>query len=271
MTQLNMLFGALFRPRTTFARLAEGVRWVWAPAVLVLLAASLANVAATVPLQIKAQEELSRKEAAKVQKEMAEQGGVSGKGGVVVSADGPAGTDGAPVAISEGDIIQPNAGGGDSMLVLAMTSGLVFGAVGVLLSLFACATFFFVAGKVWAKKVPFRTFVSLTALAALPLAARDVVQAVYQSATGTWIQHQGISALVAAKDSLAPSGAAYGLLMQIDIWAVWALVLLYLGVSVGAGFERRRAFVGIAIFTAVAVLLRAAPAIVTGAFTGAMG
>jgi hypothetical protein len=259
MTQLNMLFGALFRPRATFTRLGEGVKWVWLPALAVLLAASLANVVATVPLQMKAQNAWTEQQTAQAEKDMAAQTGIKG-------GEGPA-----PAEIPADQIIGPTPGEDTTGNAIAMTAGLVFGVVGVVVSLLACATFFFVAGKVWAKNVPFGTFLSIVSLAAMPLAARDIVQAVAQSVMGRWIQHQGLSALVAAKDSLTPTGAAYGVLMQIDVWAIWALVLVYLGITAAAGFERKRALIGLGIFVVLAVLLRAAPAIVTGVFAGPMG
>jgi hypothetical protein len=59
--------------------------------------------------------------------------------------------------------------------------------------------------------------------------------------------------------------------MQIDVWAIWALVLVYVGITAAAGLERKRALIGLGIFTVLAVLLRAAPAIVTGVFAGPMG
>jgi hypothetical protein len=259
MTQLNMLFGALFRPRATFSRLAEGVKWVWLPALIVLVVASLANVAATVPLQMKAQTALAKKQEAKVQAEMAAQQVQMGNAGPSAGA------------IPADQIIGPAPGEDATGNALAMTAGLVFGVVGVVVSLLACTTFFFVAGKVWAKSVRFGTFLSIMSLAAMPLAARDIMQAVAQTVTGRWIQHQGLSALVAAKDAISPTGAAYGLLMQIDVWAIWALVLVYVGITAAAGFERKRALIGLGIFTVLAVLLRAAPAIVTGVFAGPMG
>lgn len=272
MTRMNMLFGALFRPKATFARLAEGVKWAWVPALVVLLAASLANVVVSVPLQVKANIDFANAQTA------GEDGGgrvVVGRGRTGVRVDAAeeekakAAEEAAKGPEGGGDIIGgPPADAEQQAIPLQMTAGLVFGAVGVIASLLMAALFFFVAGKVWAKRVTFTTYVSMVALAAMPLAARDILQTAYQAITGTWIQHQGISSFVAAKDAIVHGGLDYGLLSQIDVWAIWALALLYVGAKLSAGFEKKRALIAVGIFAVVTVLLRAAPAIMTGIFAG---
>jgi hypothetical protein len=57
----------------------------------------------------------------------------------------------------------------------------------------------------------------------------------------------------------------------VDVWSVWALVLLFLGISVTAELERKRAITALAIFTVVTMAMRALPQIVMGLFAGAAG
>lgn len=86
----------------------------------------------------------------------------------------------------------------------------------------------------------------------IPYILRDLVQAVYIAVTGQLLQYSGLSALVATGDQLK-DGANYvfGLLSQMDVFLLWHLVLIGLGVSALNRFGRLKTLFIVAVYLLV--------------------
>lgn len=242
---------ALFRPGRGVDGIAEALRWVWVPLVLLLVISVAAKTSVGTPLQMEAQQKAA-------QEQMKEQFGenfeeVSGPEGM------ESGPDGQPIeAVDAGSTI-------------VSTSAMVFAVLGAVFSVLYIATFFFVAAKTWANPVGYPVMLSVASLSMVPIAFRNLVQAAYMSATGTWLAHAGLGAMVAPAKLTDPPGAVYAFLSQVDLWVVWSLATLFGALmSQTVGISRKRATSGLLAFVAITAVLRAVPTFIAGVFMGAM-
>ncbi len=85
--------------------------------------------------------------------------------------------------------------------------------------------------------------------------------------SGRLITKPGLSYLVATGDQLKDSAnLAFYFLSGVDIFLVWDLILVTIGVAAAARFSRRKAF-GLAIgYWLLAVILGAVPVLISRAF-----
>lgn len=251
----HVLLG-LFRPTKGIDGAGDAVKWLWIPLTALLLVSVVVKVAVATPMsveavqaQVDAQMEkqlqsMPDEERRQYERDMAR-------------------------AEAEGEFTE------DQALEMATNitsiAAFVFGALGAAFAVLYIAVFFFVAAKTWAAPVKFATMLTIASFSLIPHALRNVIQAGYMAATGVWLQHSGLGALVAPADPTQPPGAAYAVLSQLDIWVVWGVALLLgalLSASVGIG--KKRAFSAVAVFVVITGVLQAVPTIVAGLFTGAM-
>jgi len=104
---------------------------------------------------------------------------------------------------------------------------------------------------------------NLVAWAGLPFGVRDLVRTLYVLLGHRLIQAPGLSGLLGA----SPEGSAlFGseLLALVDVYLVWHVALLVIGVRVQSDPGRGRAWGGVALTQAVALLLQALPAYLVG-------
>ncbi|MBF4510502.1 MAG: YIP1 family protein [Aeromicrobium sp.] len=256
MRALTSVLLGLFRPATGFDRAGAATRWLWMPllALLVLSVAIKAGVAT--PLQTAATEEQSRQA---LEREMEswpeEQRRQYERDMAQFEAD---------MGLEEGGAMQ-------AATSIAATAALVFGVLGAVAAVLYVATFFFVAAKTWASPVRYPVMLTVAALSLVPHAFRNLLQAAYMSATGTWLQHSGLGALVAPADPMQPPGVAYAVLAQLDIWVLWGLAILFATLlSQTVGFARKRAVTALLTFVGVTGVLQALPTIIASAFMGAV-
>jgi len=101
----------------------------------------------------------------------------------------------------------------------------------------------------------------------LPFALRDVVQTAYVLLRGRLIANQGLSYFVStgipAEDATSLS---YGLLAQVDLFALWHAVLVLVLLSAVPRFSRGKAFVLTAVYCALNLGLRLLPALLGRTF-----
>jgi hypothetical protein len=91
------------------------------------------------------------------------------------------------------------------------------------------------------------------------------------SATGTWLAHAGLGAMVAPAKLTDPPGVVYAFMSQVDLWVIWSLAILFGALmSQTVGIGRKRAASGLLAFVAITAVLRAVPTLVAGVFMGAM-
>ncbi|MGE5221816.1 MAG: YIP1 family protein [Omnitrophica WOR_2 bacterium] len=100
------------------------------------------------------------------------------------------------------------------------------------------------------------TAMNLVAWSSLPLAVRDLVRIVLAATTQQLIKYPGLA-------GFAPSGTsrldvfAGKFMALLDIYVIWQIVLLVMGVSAGNGLTRGKAIAGVLITILLALLLQA--------------
>ena len=121
----------------------------------------------------------------------------------------------------------------------------------------------------------FGAFFAMVAWAWMPLALRNLVQGLYMFATGETVYNQGLSGLVVdrAPAPITPGYRPYtmptsgqqalaALLGRIDIYTIWYLVLIALGVMAFARFSAKRAWLGTAGIWLLLTLLSLLPSLI---------
>lgn len=252
---LTMITG-LVRPARALDGIGTAVRWMWIPLALILVASVLVKSSVEAPLEAAAMQEQAdalfqesmeswpEEERAQYEKDMAE---MEASGDVVVDpTGGPA-------------------------LAIVSTAAMVFGVVGAIAAIIYIAVFFFITAKTQANPVGFPTLLTVASLSLVPHAVRNVIQAISMAASGNWIQHAGLGALVAPAEITDAPGVAYAILSQVDIWTIWGLLLIFGALlSATVGFQRKRAVTAMLVFIAVTGIAQALPVLATGALMGAM-
>jgi len=227
---------ALVRPAKGVDGMGAAIKWLWLPLTLLLVATVLFKVITTGPLMLAAEEESRQIVIAEQTKDMPEEERARFEQ-EVIAAEEQMDTDG-----------------------IVMTATIVFGILGAVASIVITGLFFFVAAKTSANPVGFPAMLSISALSFVPHALRNIVQTITMTVSGVWQQHQGLGSLVAPADATQTPGVVYGLLSQVDIWAVWALAILFGALlSKTIGFEKKKAVTTTVAFVAVAVLIKMVP------------
>lgn len=110
-------------------------------------------------------------------------------------------------------------------------------------------------------------WLSVTSLAAIPIALRDILQTAYMLLRNTPLLHPGLSAI--ADWTAAPlDRILYGLLGRVDAFTVWLAILLLLGAAVSSRFGRLKAGFSAFIYLIVAAIVASLPAILVGSLLG---
>jgi hypothetical protein len=200
------LFGWIDQPKKTLRYVIKESSWLlWLAPVLIILVASIIVTVVSAPLASEmsrqAAEEQLQAQMASVPEEQAEQ-----------------------VRSTMDTFTSP-------LFVAAM--GIAFTILGLILTwLFRGALLFFI-GYLLGTDSKYIQMVTLVLYAWLPFAFRDLVQAVYVLLNGQLPLHKGLSFLVASVDQAQNGGnLLYGLLGQIDVFLVWHLLLVGIGIAV---------------------------------------
>lgn len=102
----------------------------------------------------------------------------------------------------------------------------------------------------------------------MPLLMRSLLQTLNIAFSGTLPTHRGLAAYLAALGQPLPTGAHYALLsqMQLDLFALWNLMLLALGVLIVTELSRVKALLVTAGYWALATALSLIPILVSQLF-----
>ena len=250
MSTIRSVALALFRPAKGVDGAASALKWLWVPLALVLLGSVAVKTVVSTPLSIEASQQAVRDQ---MEKDLASMPEEERK------------------AIEESNKTEQTTVDEVSGSGIVSTSAMVFAVLGAALAIVYIATFFFVAAKTWANPVAYTTMLSVASLSLVPHAIRNVIQTVYMSSSGVWLQHSGLGAMVAPATPQDPPGAVYAVLAQVDVWVLWGLAILFFALmSQTVGISRKRAVTGIITFVAITGILQAIPTLVTGVFLGAM-
>ncbi|MCC6189833.1 MAG: YIP1 family protein [Anaerolineales bacterium] len=108
---------------------------------------------------------------------------------------------------------------------------------------------------------------NIVAWASLPFAVRDLVRAGYMLVEKQLITNAGLTGFAPAGDGWAYAALAE-VLARVDLYTLWYIVLLYLGVRASGGLSAGKALAGILIALLVMLILGLLPAVIASAFGG---
>ena len=111
--------------------------------------------------------------------------------------------------------------------------GIALGALGLILGWLFRGAVLFLLGYLLGTDNRYIQMVTFVLWAWLPFALRDLVQAIYVLINGQLVLHQGLSFLVASNAQSQNAGSLlYSLLAQIDLFLIWHLLLVGIGIAV---------------------------------------
>jgi hypothetical protein len=245
--------GIIVRPRATLAYVGErGKRTWWLPALVVVLLTVL-PVLVSGPIRTGQ----TRQEMRVAQEEMAERMGEE---------------------LSEEQLEQAMSMAASPLLTVVFPA--VGSAVGRVVGWLVWAGMLYLAGMVFGGRSAFGQMLSVVVWAWLPYALRGLLQTVYVLLSGQLIVNPGLSGLVrsgppVSEAVLAPPSAGQTLLTtflsRVDLFLVWNLILLVIGVEVTTHLSRRKATLVTLGVWVVLTGLSLLPALVGGLFAAQLG
>ncbi len=212
--------GIVLRPRTALPRLAErpGRRWIWPVVILALVAATNGF--------------LQARQAIRDSFEALSAGGAVSA--VAVTREG-----GTPAAVDA-----PAAAMGTASMI-----GAVFGAVGAVVGVVAgvilAAAVLHFLGTIFGGQQGFAQMLAVVAWAHLPVIAGSLVRLAYGLGTGFGAGTPGLSGLVEDRSLLGP------VLAQVELWTLWLVALLYIGMRVVSRIPRLKAALAVGALVAL--------------------
>ena len=244
---LKLLVGVLLRPRATFTHLRENQPRSWiVPALLIVLC---------IMLPVFASRSASQQ---------------------IVDPGMNMGMQEEPMAVYKGEVIIE--GGGAPMpetpaQPLALT---LLKAAGSLVSLpltwLLWGGALYLASVFLGRSSGFAPMFRLTVWTWIPYAVRGLLQAVFIWISGQTINNKGFAGYVldsAVPQMITPGPgklALAGILGRVDLFLVWNLILLVIGLMAFTKLPRRKALVAVLVIWAVFALLSIVPAILGGMF-----
>ena len=152
-------------------------------------------------------------------------------------------------------------------VILAMS--VVGGLIALLIGVLAQAAVLYFGALITGGEVNFGQVFTMSAWTRLPSAFSALVQAGFTLAAGRAIQYPGLSALVATGDLMKDGrNPLLTLLAGIDLFWLWHLLLVAVGLSVVARFGRAKATVLTLVYAALALALAVLPTLLFGGMSG---
>jgi hypothetical protein len=139
-------------------------------------------------------------------------------------------------------------------------TGIALGTLGLILTwLFRGALLFFI-GYLFGTEKRYIQMVSLVLWSWWPFALRDLVNAIFVLVNGQLVANRGLSFLVASGDQVQDAGnLLYGLLSQVDLFLVWHLLLVGVGLAVSTRASRAKTAIGTVAYWVLTALVGLAP------------
>jgi hypothetical protein len=145
-------------------------------------------------------------------------------------------------------------------LPVVLASGLGMGGIGMGVVLVAQSAVFYFGTLVLGGEVGFGAMVKMSAWSRLPQAVNSLVLAGFSALAGRGIQYTGLAPLVAtgdiARDGRNPLVALLG---TIDLFWLWHLLLVVVGLSAVAHLSRSKSVVLTAMYVALTLAVAAVP------------
>jgi hypothetical protein len=244
---LKLLLGVLLRPRATFTYLRENQPRSWiVPALLIALCIMLPVFAGTSASQTITDPSMN----------------MGMPGGAVVMPEGR-------VIVEGGGAPMPEMPAQPLALTLLQTAGAL---VSLPLTWLLWGGALYLASVFLGRSSGFAPMFRLTVWTWIPYAVRGLLQAVFIWTTGQAISNKGFAGYVldsAVPQMITPGPgklALAGILGRVDLFLVWNLILLVIGLMAFTKLPRRKALVAVLVIWAVFALLSIVPAILGGMF-----
>ena len=236
----QLLLGIVDRPAATLrAVLARRKWWMWAVPLLIVFVCMVLMMAARVPYDAELARQAAQRQLETMSAEQAKAAQAGGTMDVFTSA---------PV-------------------ILAL--GVVFGLIGLMIGVVAQAAVLYFAALVTGGEVNFGQVFTVSAWTRLPSAFGALLQAGFTLAAGRAIQYPGLSTLVATGDLVKDGqNPMIALLSGIDLFWLWHLLLVAVGLSVVARFGRVKATVLTLIYAALSLAMAVLPTLLFGGMSG---
>jgi len=244
---LRLLWGILTQPRDTLAYLSEhGRRTAWLPALLILFLIILPMVVSSA---------VAGRAARQVMPPMA--------GPTPVVSGGP------PVMpMEEREMVAPQARGLGPIAIIGSV-------LGTAISWLIWAGALYLASVFVGRSTNFRQMFRLTVWTWIPHAVRGLVQTVYTLISSSLIVNAGLSGFAwdrsASATQLVPPSpgqiALASLLARVDLYFIWHLILVVLGIMAFNKLSRKKALIATLSVWAVLTLLGMIPALLGGVMT----
>ena len=235
----QLLFGIVDRPTATFvAVLARRKWWMWAIPLLVILLCMAVMIVARAPYDV----ELARQQ---MQRQL----------------------DSMPADQAQA----VRAGGMETFtsLPFILATGLGVGAVALIIGVVAQAAVLYFGSLVAGGEVNFGQVFTMSVWTRLPSAVNSLTLAGFTLIAGRTVRYAGLSALVAVGDLMKDGrNPMVALLGQIDLFWLWHLLLVGLGLSVVARFSRLKALVLTLIYAVLSLAVVVLPTLLFGGASG---
>lgn len=235
----RLLFGIIDQPVSTFEAIrAQRKWWMWAVPLLFIFVAMAVMIVINMPYTMELAREQADSRLASLPAEQAE----------------------AARAAMETSLSFP------VMLASSLGGGLVF----LLIAVLAQATFLYFSALIaGGDDMAFGAVFSMSAWTRLPAAVGFLVQAGFIAVTQQTIKYPGLSFLVGTGNLLEDArNPLFAVLSRIDLFWLWHLLLVMLGVSVVARVGRGKSLVLTFIYAALALGLAALPSLLFGGMMG---
>lgn len=230
----QLLFGMIDRPVVTFrAVVAQSRWWMWAMPLLLLILSLAVLLVVQTPYTL----ELARQQ---MESQLA--------------------------SVPEDQVEAARAGMEMTMsLPFMLATGLGFGTVALVVVTLAQATFLYFAALVTGGETSFGAMFRMSVWSRLPLAIGALVQAGFIAFAGRLIQYPGLSFFVATGDLMQDArNPLFVLLSGLDLFWLWHLLLVVLGLSVAARFGRGKSLALVLLYAVLALGLTVLPTILFG-------
>lgn len=153
---------------------------------------------------------------------------------------------------------------------VTLATGLLMAAIMLFIGVVAQAAILYFGALVAGGEVIFGPVFTMSAWTRLPMAVSYLVQAGFMWVAGRAINAPGLSALVASGDVLKDAqNPWFTLLGRLDLFWLWHVFLVVVGLAVAARFSRARALVLTLIYVALSLAATTLPSVLFGGFAGA--
>lgn len=150
-------------------------------------------------------------------------------------------------------------------LPFMLATGLGFGTVALVVATLAQATFLYFAALISGGETTFGAMFRMSVWSRLPLAMGALVQAAFIAFAGRLIQYPGLSFFVATGDLLQDArNPLFVLLSGLDLFWLWHLLLVVLGLAVAARFGRGKSLALTLLYAVLSLGITVLPTLLFG-------